>query len=53
VIGGIAGGGKGAAIGAGAGATAGAGVQVLTKGQRVHIPSETRLSFILESNVRI
>ena len=53
IIGGIAGGGKGAAIGAGAGAGAGAGVQVLTKGQRVRIPSETRLSFILETPVRI
>ncbi len=53
IIGAIAGGGKGAAIGAGAGAGAGAGVQVLTKGQRVHIPSETLLTFTLNNDVRI
>jgi hypothetical protein len=52
VIGAIAGGGKGAAIGAGAGAAAGAGSQVITGGQRVRIPSETRLTFVLESQVR-
>ena len=49
VIGAIAGGGKGAAIGAGAGAAAGAGSQVITGGQRVRIPSETRLTFVLDS----
>ena len=48
VIGAIAGGGKGAAIGAVSGAAAGGAVQVLTKGQRVRIPSETRLSFTLQ-----
>jgi hypothetical protein len=53
IIGGIAGGGKGAAIGAGAGAGAGLGVEVLTKGQRVHLPSETRLTFVLDVAVRI
>lgn len=53
IIGGIAGGGKGAAIGAGAGAGAGLGVEVLTKGQRVHLPSETRLTFVLDVPVRI
>jgi len=52
-IGGIAGGGRGAAIGAGAGAGAGVAVQVLTNGQRVRVPSETRLSFRLESTVKI
>jgi hypothetical protein len=52
IIGGIAGGGKGAAIGAGAGAAAGAGVQVVTAGQRVRIPSETRLTFVLDNPVR-
>jgi hypothetical protein len=51
VIGAIAGGGKGAAIGAGAGAAAGAGSQVITGGQRVHIPSETRLTFVLDNPV--
>lgn len=45
-IGAIAGGGKGAAIGAGVGGAAGAGSQVLTKGERVKIPSETVLTFM-------
>jgi hypothetical protein len=53
IIGAIAGGGKGAAIGAGAGAAAGTGAQVATKGQRVKIPSETRLTFSLDTAVRI
>lgn len=53
IIGAIAGGGKGAAIGAGAGAATGLGVEVLTHGQRVRIPSETRLTFVLESPVRL
>lgn len=47
VIGAIAGGGKGAAIGATTGAAAGGAVQVLTKGPKVLIPSETRLTFTL------
>lgn len=53
IIGAIAGGGKGAAIGAGAGAAAGAGAEVVTKGQRVKIPSETRLNFVLDTPVNI
>jgi hypothetical protein len=53
IIGAIAGGGKGAAIGAGAGGAAGAGAQVITKGQRVKIPSETRLTFTLENAVSL
>jgi len=53
VIGAIAGGGKGAAIGAAAGAGAGVASQVFTKGQRVKIPSETRLTFTLQNPVRI
>jgi hypothetical protein len=48
IIGAIAGGGKGAAIGAGVGGGAGAAVQVLTKGQQVHVPSETLLDFRVE-----
>ncbi len=48
VIGAIAGGGKGAAIGAGVGAGAGAAVQVMTKGEQVHVPSETVLDFRIE-----
>ena len=53
IIGAIAGGGKGAAIGAAGGAGAGTAAQVATKGQRVHIPSETRLTFQLENSVKI
>jgi len=53
IIGAIAGRGEGAAIGAGAGAVAGLGVEVLTRGQRVKIPSETRLTFVLETPVRL
>lgn len=53
LIGAVAGGGKGAAIGLGAGAAAGVGAEILTKGQRVHIPSETRLSFVVENPVRV
>ena len=53
IIGAIAGGGKGAAIGAVSGAGAGTAVQVLTKGQRVRIPSETRLTFTLQQAVRL
>lgn len=53
IIGAIAGGGKGAAIGVGAGAATGLGVEVLTRGQRVKIPSETRLTFVLETPVRL
>jgi hypothetical protein len=53
IIGGIAGGGKGAAIGLGAGAGAGTAAQVATKGQRVRIPSETRLTFTLQQPVRL
>jgi hypothetical protein len=52
IIGAIAGGGKGAAIGAGAGAGVGTAAQVATKGQRVRIPSETRLTFTLQQAVR-
>jgi hypothetical protein len=53
VIGGIAGGGKGAAIGAGAGGAAGAGAEAATKGPRVKIPAETRLTFVLDNAVRL
>jgi hypothetical protein len=51
IIGAIAGGGRGAAIGAGAGAGAGTAIQVLTKGTRVRVPSETRLTFTLEQRI--
>jgi hypothetical protein len=53
IIGAIAGGGKGAAIGAGAGAGVGAAAQVATKGQRVRIPSETRLTFTLQQALQL
>jgi hypothetical protein len=53
IIGAIAGGGKGAAVGAAAGGAAGAGAQVITKGERVRIPSETRLTFVLDNPVTI
>lgn len=53
VIGAIAGGGKGAAIGAGVGAGAGTAVQVMTRGEQVHVPSETLLEFILQQEVRM
>jgi len=53
VIGAIAGGGKGAAVGAAAGGAAGAGAEALTKGQVVKIPSETRLTFVLDNPIKI
>ena len=53
IIGGLAGGGKGAAIGAAAGGGAGAGVQILTKGDKVKVPSETLLEFRLQQPVNV
>jgi hypothetical protein len=53
LIGAIAGGGKGAAIGAGVGAGAGTAVQVVTKGDQVHVPSETLLEFTLDQPVSL
>jgi hypothetical protein len=53
VLGAIIGGGKGAAVGAGVGAGAGTAVQVATKGEQVHVPSETLLQFVLQQDVRI
>src|SRR5207237_9395080 len=53
IIGAVAGGGKGAAIGAGAGAAAGTGVQGVTKGQKVELPSETVLDFELAQPVTV
>ncbi len=49
IIGAIAGGGRGAAIGAGSGAAAGTAAQVITSGQKVKVPAETRLSFTLQN----
>ena len=48
-IGAIAGGGKGAAIGAGVGGGGATAVQVLTKGEKLNIPSETKLEFTLRT----
>jgi hypothetical protein len=53
VIGAIAGGGGGAARGAAAGAGAGTAIQVLTKGDKVQIPSEARLVFTLQNPLTI
>ena len=47
IIGAIAGGKKGAAVGAGVGAGGATAVQVLTKGEKLNIPSETKLEFTL------
>jgi hypothetical protein len=51
VIGAIVGGGRGAAVGAGVGAGAGTAVQIATKGEQVHVPSETLLEFSLNQPV--
>jgi hypothetical protein len=53
IVGALAGGGKGAAIGAVSGAAIGGGAEVLTKGQTVKIPSETRLTFRLQAPVQL
>lgn len=53
VIGAIAGGGRGAAIGAGVGAGAGTAVQIATKGEQIHVPSETVLDFTLDQPVTL
>jgi hypothetical protein len=52
-IGAIAGGGKGAAIGAAVGAGTGTAVQLVTKGEHVKVPSETKLDFELGAPVEI
>jgi hypothetical protein len=52
IIGALAGGGRGAAIGAASGAAVGGGAEVLTRGQQVKIPSETRLTFSLQQPIQ-
>ncbi len=52
IIGALAGGGRGAAIGAVSGAAVGGGAEILTKGQQVKIPSETRLTFTLQQPIQ-
>ncbi|MFZ3262667.1 MAG: BON domain-containing protein [Terriglobales bacterium] len=49
IIGGIAGGGKGAGIGAAAGGGAGGAVQAASKADPIKLPSETVLTFTLQS----
>ncbi len=53
IIGALAGGGKGAAIGAASGGALGGATEILTSGQQVRIPSETRLSFRLQVPAQI
>lgn len=53
ILGGIFGGGKGAAIGAGAGGAVGAGANGITRGQQVQIPSESLVRFRLTSAVTV
>jgi hypothetical protein len=53
VLGGIFGGGKGAAIGAAAGGGGGAAVQGFTRGQQVHIASETVVRFHLANPLTV
>lgn len=53
IIGALAGGGKGAAIGGLAGGAAGTGVNAATRGQQVVIPTETLISFQLQSPITV
>ena len=53
LIGAIAGGGKGAAVGALSGGAAGTAAQVMTSGERVRVPSETRLVFTLSNPITL
>lgn len=53
LIGGLAGGGKGAGIGALAGGGAGVGFQAFTHGQQVKIPSESIITFTLNSPLTV
>jgi len=47
ILGGIFGGGKGAAIGAAAGGASGAGINAVTRGEQVQIPTESLIRFRL------
>ena len=53
IVGALAGGGKGAAIGAVAGGGVGAGVNGVTRGQQVQIPTETLVTFHLQSPISV
>lgn len=52
-IGAITGGGKGAATGAAIGGAGGTGAVLLTRGDDIHFPPESRLSFVLSSAVEV
>lgn len=53
VLGGVLGGGKGALAGAAAGGAAGTGVEALSSGPHVKVPSETRLTFVLDNDLKL
>jgi BON domain len=53
ILGGLLGGGKGAAIGAVTGGGVGAGVNGVTRGQQVQIPTETLVTFHLQSPLSV
>ncbi|HET6215950.1 MAG TPA: BON domain-containing protein [Acidobacteriaceae bacterium] len=53
ILGGLLGGGKGAAIGAVTGGGVGAGANGVTRGQQVQIPTETLVSFHLQSPISV
>jgi hypothetical protein len=53
ILGGLLGGGKGAAIGAVTGGGVGAGVNGVTRGQQVQIPTETLVTFHLQSPISV
>ncbi len=53
LLGAVIGGGDGAAAGAVAGAAVGAGAQILTRGRRVAVPSETLLNYRLQSDLNL
>ncbi len=52
-IGAIAGKGNGAPIGGAAGASAGTAAQVLTRGQKIRVPSDTVLEFQLKTPLKV
>ena len=53
ILGALAGGGRGALLGAAAGGAAGAGVNAVTRGQQVIIPSESILHFKLSQPLKV
>jgi hypothetical protein len=53
LIGAIAGKGKGAAVGAVTGAAAGTAIEASTHGQRVKVPPEAKIDFVLRSSVSL